>query len=114
MTNTTTKDESMSKVLKYVSLAALAGFAVLVMPAAARADELEAQCKIGNPIDGVDKICKCVSDKIAAADRPGAIKAMKLMNDAMTKGKEPDPSAMTEDVTKAMSVVATAEAACMQ
>jgi hypothetical protein len=103
----------MSKALKYVSLAALAGFAVLAMPAA-HADELEAQCKIGNPIDGADKMCKCVSDKIAAPDRPGAIKAMKLMNDAMTKGKEPDPSAMTDDVTKAMSVVATAEAACLQ
>ena len=104
----------MSKALKYVSMAALAGLAILVVPAAARADELEAQCKIGNPIDGADKICKCVSDKIGAADRPAAIKALKLTNDALTKGKEPDPSAMTDEVTKGMSIVATAEAACMQ
>ena len=83
------------------------------MPAA-HADELEAQCKIGNPIEGADKICKCVSDKIVPADRPAAIKAMKLMNDAMVSGKEPDMSAMTDDMTKAMNVVATAEAACMQ
>jgi hypothetical protein len=104
----------MTKIFKYVSLAALAGLFVLVMPVAASADELEASCKIGNPIDGADKLCKCVSDKITGADRPGAIKAMKLTNDAMAKGAMPDQSAWTDDIVKSMNVVATAEAACLQ
>jgi hypothetical protein len=104
----------MIKTFTYVSLAALAGLFVLVVPTAASADELEAVCKIGNPIDGADKLCKCVSDKITGADRPGAIKAMKLTNEAMAKGAMPDQSAWTDDVVKAMTTVATAEAACLQ
>jgi|SRR5580658_1965089 hypothetical protein len=104
----------MTKMGKIVSLAALAGLFVLALPVAASADELEAQCKIGNPIDGADKICKCVSDKITGSDRPGAIKAMKLTNDAATKGTMPDQSVWTDDMVKAMTTVATAEAGCMQ
>ena len=104
----------MSKAGKTLSLAMLAGLFVLAVPVAASADELEALCKVGNPIDGVDKICKCVSDKITGADRPGAIKAMKLTNDAMAKGAMPDQSAWTDDMVKGMTTVATAEAACMQ
>jgi len=104
----------MSKARKTLSLAMLVGLFVLAVPAAASADELEALCKVGNPIDGVDKICKCVSDKITGADRPGAIKAMKLTNDAMAKGTMPDQSAWTDDMVKGMTTVATAEAACMQ
>jgi len=104
----------MSKAGKTLSLAMLAGLFVLAVPVAASADELEALCKVGNPIDGADKICKCVSDKITGADRPGAIKAMKLTNDAMAKGTMPDQSAWTDDMVKGMTTVATAEAACMQ
>lgn len=104
----------MTKQSKYISLSLLAGLLVLAVPSIASADELEAQCKMGNPIDGVDKICKCVSDKIPGADRATAIKAMKLTNDAITKGTTPDQSALTEEVVKAMAVVAAAEAACLQ
>jgi hypothetical protein len=104
----------MSKAGKTLSLAMLAALFVLAVPVAASADELEALCKVGNPIDGADKICKCVSDKITGADRPGAIKAMKLTNDAMAKGAMPDQSAWTDDMVKGMTTVATAEAACMQ
>jgi hypothetical protein len=104
----------MTKLGKIISLAALTGLFVLVMPVAASADDLEALCKAGNPIDGADKMCKCVSDKITGADRPGAIKAMKLTNDAMAKGAMPDQSAWTDDMTKGMMTVANAEAACMK
>jgi hypothetical protein len=104
----------MTKIFKYVSLATLAGLIVLIVPSAASADELEALCKISNPIDGADKLCKCVSDKITGADRPGAIRAMKLTNDAMAKGAMPDQSAWTDEMVKAMTTVANAEAACLQ
>jgi hypothetical protein len=104
----------MTKTFTIFSLAALAGLFVLAMPVAASADELEAQCKVGNPIDGADKICKCVSDKISGTDRPSAIKAMKLTNEAMIKGTMPDQSAWTDEMVKAMTTVATAEAGCMQ
>jgi len=104
----------MTKAGKVMALAALAGLFVLAAPVAASADELEAQCKISNPIDGADKLCKCVSDKIAGGERPGAIKAMKLTNDAMAKGAMPDQSAWTDDMVKSMTTVATAEAGCMQ
>lgn len=104
----------MTKFGKIVSLAALTGLFVLAVPVAASADELEALCKVGNPIDGADKMCKCVSDKITGADRPGAIKAMKLTNDAMAKGTMPDQSAWTDDMVKGMTNVATAEAACIK
>jgi hypothetical protein len=99
---------------KYLSLSLLTGIMVLAVSTVASADELEAQCKAGNPIDGADKICKCVSDKITGADRAAAIKAIKVTNEAISKGTAPDQSILTEEMAKAMTVVATAEAACMQ
>jgi hypothetical protein len=99
---------------KSISYAVLAGLFVLAVPVAASADDLQALCRIGNPFDGGDKICRCVSDRISGPDRVVVIKVMRFTNDAMTKGTSPDPSTWTDDMIKAMSTIATVEARCMQ
>jgi hypothetical protein len=104
----------MTKFGKIVSLVALTGLCVLVMPVAAAADELEALCKVANPIDGADKICKCVSDKITGADRAGAIKAMKVWTDAMVKGEGVDTSAWTHDMVKGLTTFQNAQTKCFE
>jgi hypothetical protein len=92
----------------------LAGLFVLAVPVAASADDLEALCRSGSPINGADRICKCVSDRISGADRIAAIKAMRATNDARAKGIPPDMSAWTDDMVKGMTTVATVQAGCMQ
>ena len=104
----------MTKFGKIVSLVALTGFCVLVMPGAASADELEALCKIANPIYGADKICKCVSDRITGADRAGTIKAMKVWTDAMVKGGSPDTSDWPDDMRKGLITFENAQTKCFE
>ena len=104
----------MARTSKVICYAVLAGLFVLAVPVAASADDLEAQCRIGNPIDGADKICRCVSDRITGAARGPAIQAMRVTNQAMLRGTAPDQSAWTDDMIRAMTRVATVEAACMQ
>ena len=94
-----------------VTSAALALYFLSAAPASA--DDLVAQCRIANPIDGADKICKCMSDKITGTDRDAAIKAMKITNEATTRGIVPDQSTWTDEMIKAMTNVAQIEASCI-
>jgi hypothetical protein len=99
---------------KFISYAVLAGLFVLAVPATSSADDLQALCMSGKPIDGAATICKCVSDRISGADRIGAIKALRSGNAARAKGAAPDMSAWTADMTNGMIAEVTVEAACMQ
>ena len=101
----------MTNAARFITSAALVFYFLSVAPAAA--DELVAQCRIANPIDGADKICKCMSEKITGAERDAAIKAMKVTNEATTRGIVPDQSIWTDDMVKAMTNVAQVEAICI-
>ena len=104
----------MTNAARFISSAALVFYFLSVAPAAAAGDELVAQCRIANPIDGTAKICKCMSEKITGAERDAAIKAMKVTNEATTRGIVPDQSAWTDEMVKAMTNVAQVEASCIQ
>ena len=75
----------------------------------ALADDFVNVCMTGNPVPDGQKICTCMSNKIADSDRAAAIDAMNKTNAAMAKG---DTSVLTPDVLKSMGTVMSLQAAC--
>ena len=105
----------MEKLVATVAVAVIAGTALVasLAPVAAYADNFEALCKAGSVDPEADKLCKCTSGKVAAADRAATIAAMTAINGATTKGTPLDPSTLPADLTKGMSVLMEAQAQCM-
>jgi hypothetical protein len=81
---------------------------------AARAeDDFVAQCMKGEEHDA-DKICACIAQKIDPADRPGALAAMRHVNELIASGKEVTPESLTPQLRQGLGKLVQAEAQCMQ
>lgn len=93
---------------------AAAMFVAAGMVGQARADDYMALCKASEKDNAdADKLCTCAAGKIKPEDKDAAMKALKIIDDALSQGKTPDPSSMPEDLTKGMQAQTEAEAACM-
>ncbi|MBI1208334.1 MAG: hypothetical protein GC191_13750 [Azospirillum sp.] len=68
---------------------------------------------MGTPGPEADKICKCTSEKIVAADRSSAIAALTAVNAALAKGTMLDATALSPDIAKGMNAVMEAQTQCM-
>lgn len=78
------------------------------------ADDYMQLCKASEKDNAdADKLCTCAAGKIKPEDKDAAMKALKIMDDAISQGKTPDPSSMPADLTKGMQAQTEAEAACM-
>jgi hypothetical protein len=76
-------------------------------------DDFVAQCKKGEERDA-DKICACIAEKIDPADRPGALAAMRYVNDLTASGKQVTPDGMTPELRQSMRKLIQTEAQCLQ
>ncbi len=79
----------------------------------ARASDFVDVCTAVNKEDLQQKVCKCMSEKVKD-DRPAFIDMMKKLNEAQTKGTEPDPSKMSATEVKTLGTVMETLAACFQ
>lgn len=87
---------------------------LLLTAGAARAeDDFIAQCRLGEEHDA-EKICGCISEKIAAADRPQALAAMRRANELMAAGKEVDPTSLTPEMREGLRKLVEAETQCLR
>jgi hypothetical protein len=91
----------------------LAALVVCGASAAFADDDFIAQCKRGEEHDA-DRICACIAGKIAAADRPNALAAMRHINELTAAGKEIDPSSLTPDMRQGMQKLVETEGQCTQ
>ncbi|HUH84016.1 MAG TPA: hypothetical protein VLX85_05370 [Stellaceae bacterium] len=74
-------------------------------------DDFIAQCKLGEDHDA-DRICGCIAQKIAVADRPNALAAMRRINELVAAGKQVDPTSLTPDMRQGMQKLIETEGQC--
>ena len=91
----------------------VAGFLIAMLSTTARAEEFVDVCTAVNKEDLQQKVCKCMSEKVKD-DRSAFIDMMKKLNEAQTKGIEPDPSKMSATDVKTLTTVMETLAACFQ
>lgn len=97
-----------------IGLAAAMIFVASAAQHQARADDYMQLCKASEKDNAdADKVCSCAAGKIKQEDKDAAMKALKVIDDAIAQGKTPDPSSMPADLTKGMQAQTEAEAACM-
>ena len=76
-------------------------------------DDFVAVCTAADKTAAQEKACGCMSEKVKD-DRPAFIAMMKKLNEAQTKGIEPDPSKMSADEVKTLGTVMETLASCFQ
>lgn len=81
--------------------------------AAWAADDFVAVCTAVNKEALQEKVCGCMSEKVKD-DRPAFITMMKTLNEAQTKGTDPDPAKMSAVDVKTLSTVMETLASCFQ
>lgn len=91
----------------------VAGLVIAMLSTAARANDFVDVCTAVNKEELQQKVCKCMSEKVKD-DRSAFIDMMKKLNEAQTKGTEPDPSKMSATEVKTLGTVMETLAACFQ
>ena len=76
----------------------------------ARADDFDAQCRMGQGNDAPH--CACLATKVKPADRAAAIAGMKTLNHAQSTGKPIDPTTLPPDQARNIQIVFQAMAQC--
>lgn len=99
--------------MRTLTIAVVAAFAALSVPAIAIADDFESLCVTGDKSPDAAKLCKCASDKLTGADRKAAMEAMKAVNAAMAAGKVEEAAEATMKHAKGVEIMMTAQATCM-
>ncbi len=73
---------------------------------AASADDFVSLCNGAvPPMPGADKLCVCMSGRLAGPERSAAIGAMRAMRDAQTRGAPLDPAKLSADLSRAIEGV---------
>ena|SRR5688572_24869580 len=91
----------------------VAAMLATALSTAAWADDFVAVCTAADKTPTQEKACGCMSEKVKD-DRPAFITMMKKLNEAQTKGIEPDPSKMSADDVKTLGTVMETLASCFQ
>jgi hypothetical protein len=83
---------------------------------AAWADDFVTECEFNNRDRGSDaeRLCNCMSEKVAGPVRADAIEAMRKMNASIRVGGAPlDPSTLPASQMNGLDAVVAAQATCM-
>ena len=84
----------------------------MVVASPARADDFMALCQASGIGTAADKVCACTAANIPASERDSAVSALRVMAQAMTTGKEPDPAKIPPDIARGMSALLQAQLKC--